>query len=100
MTIDTNLLNQKVAIRCLRYCYRGILSAIQKDHIELSHACAVEAAGQTFSGHAIAEKQPPLKEDPIPNELLIPLSSICFVFQPSWSQLPLPHEPGYEGEKQ
>lgn len=78
---------QKVAVLCARYQYRGILSEIHEDHIVLANATAVEISGPSNS-------EKPQTEDAIGGSVVIKTDAIEILYQPRWSQAPIP---GFDG---
>jgi len=80
--------NQKIAVLCNRYTYRGILSEIGREYLILSDAAAVERSGAS-------NVERPVCEDPINGSLLIMAQSVELIFQPKWCFAPLPNEIGY-----
>ena len=85
----SNYVGQKVAVLCNRYQYRGVFSQVIGDGLDrvlvLANATAVEASGPS-SGDT------PNTEDPIGGSVLIPYQMVELVYQPNWSQAPLPGE--------
>lgn len=66
-----------VAVLCMRYWYRGILSKIEDGYVVLSDAKAVEQTGS-------ASGSEPDTEDPIPSDVIINLDAVEIVCQPAW----------------
>lgn len=69
---------QAIAIICVRYTYRGIVSEVRHDCVTLRNCWAVEEAGP-------ASGQKCKAEDKIPGELDISLAAIEIFFQPPWA---------------
>jgi hypothetical protein len=82
-------IGKKVAVLCVRYQYRGILTAVNKDFLTLSNACAVEESGATHLTK-------PKKEDPIEAKVYVPLDATEIIYRPKWCKSPLPGEKGYK----
>ena len=82
------LIGQKVAVICTRYQYRGILSTVASDGLELLNSAAVEVAGPSDANR-------PTLEDPIRSLLVIMMSSVELIYQPHWVHAPLPNDDGY-----
>lgn len=78
-------IGQKVAIVCPRFVYWGILSKVYIDGFELDKAVLVEDTGRSTNGQ-------PQCIDPINSTIFIPIVNVELVFQPTWSQGPLPSE--------
>ena len=70
-------LNKPIAILCMRYWYRGILSEVGEDYALLSQCRAVEQTGP-------ASAATPEHEDPIPSDVAIKLMAVEIVCQPGW----------------
>lgn len=68
---------EPVAILCARYWYRGIVSEVGEDFIQLANPRAVEVTG-------IATASAPTTEDVIPSDLIISLAAVEIVCQPAW----------------
>lgn len=85
------LLGKKVAVRCGcylgTYICRGILSAVGDDAITLTKATTIEVSGPDRSERPQAETE-------IGISLTIERNAIITVWQPLWSQSPLPGENG------
>ena len=83
-------LGQKVAVLCNRYQYRGILIDAEESHVTLANGTSVEVSGT-------ANNDCPTVEDPVANtDLIIPMGMIELIYQPQWSQAPLPGEKDYK----
>lgn len=76
---------QKVAVMCVRYQYRGILSEVGENYIVLSNAAAVESSGPTQS-------DAPQQEDQINSSIIINSEAVELVYQPQWAFAPLANE--------
>ena len=68
---------QPVAVLCMRYWYRGILSVVGEDFIVLDDSKAVETTGR-------ASNETVEVEDPIPGQLLLKTMAVEIVCQPNW----------------
>ena len=68
---------EPVAILCMRYWYRGILSEVEDDFIVLENALAIEQTGPAAGDHAVTE-------DPIPSAVVIKTMAIEIVCWPTW----------------
>lgn len=79
---------QRIALLCVRYHYRGILSQVGKDFVILANACSVEVSGR-------AQSETPETEDPIGSFVTIRTDAIEIAWQPKWVNAPLPGEEGY-----
>jgi len=87
--VTSHFIQQKVAILCARYNYRGVLAEVEQDHLVLSNACSVEVSGPSNSAKARTE-------DPIGSSVVIMKDAIELIYQPQFCFAPLPGEDGYE----
>lgn len=69
--------NEPIAILCMRYWYRGILSVVEEDFIVLQNAFAVEQTGSASGERSV-------NEDAIPSEILIKTMAIELICWPTW----------------
>jgi hypothetical protein len=95
---------QKVAAYCFEQEYRGLLREVYKDHLILSPATWVKIPGWCFSEekpeeYSFSEEKPeeysfsgekPEEEYPIENGMVLNRGVIDHIYQPKWSQAPLP----------
>lgn len=70
-------LDAPIAILCMRYWYRGILSEVGTDYVVLTNARAVEITGR-------ATNTTPQTEDVIPSDVLLKTAVIEIVCWPTW----------------
>ena len=80
-------LGQKVAVLCVRFQYRGIVSVVTPECLILSQATAVEDSGESM-------RETPEREDPIGGDICIKLDAIEIFYQPRWANAVLPGEEG------
>lgn len=80
-----SFVNQKVAVVCNKYVYWGYLSRVRPNTIVLNDAVCVEQPGY-------ANGDRPEIADPIYGPVTISFGSIETIYQPKWSQSPLPSE--------
>jgi len=71
-------IGEPIAILCMRYWYRGILSKIGDDFIVLNEAKAITETGP-------ASNATPQREDAIPGPLAIKTAVIEIACQPGWA---------------
>lgn len=70
-------LNQPIAIFCVRYKYRGIISEVGEDFIILSNPFAV-ISGDSSTSDTIQ------REDAVPSDLMVSLDAVESACQPVW----------------
>ena len=78
-------IGQKVAVLCARYQYRGILAAALTDCVIIADSTSVEISGPS-------NELMPNTEDAINGSVCIKYDAIEIVYQPNWSNSPLPGE--------
>ena len=78
-------LQQKTAVLCARYQYRGVVAEVHDDHLVLANAVSVEVSGPSMGERAT-------NEDPIGSSLVILYGAIEIIYQPRWAHAPLPGE--------
>lgn len=76
-TYIERFLNEPVAVLCVRYKYRGIVSEVGEDFVVLSNAFAV-ISGDSATSETIQ------REDTVPSDLMISLDAIESICQPVW----------------
>lgn len=69
---------QRVAIWCMRYCYRGIVTKVNEDSVLLTDVYAVESAGSSMAKKVESEDQ-------MPHPILVNYGAIEIVCQPNWA---------------
>lgn len=80
-----DFIGQKVAVLCMRYQYRGVLSKVGDGFIVLANPTAVQSSG---AAHSPA----PQSEDPIGCSLTIKTDVIEIFYQPAFAMAALPDE--------
>lgn len=73
---------QPVAVLCVRFQYRGVLSHVTDDCLVLAKARAVEVSGPTSS-------DTPNSEDKINGTVVIKNDAVEILYQPKWCYAPL-----------
>jgi len=89
--VSKSFVGQKVAVLCARYQYRGVLSEVTDDCLILANPTAVEISGASASDR-------PQTEDAVDGSLVVKSEAVEILYQPNWSQAPLPGEEGYGNE--
>lgn len=85
-------IGQKIALRCCRYMYRGILASVsdaaESPGVVLTNACFVQATGSEMDDE-------PQTEDQIEGDVFISFNAVEAVTQTRWVRAPLPGEQGF-----
>ena len=83
-------IGQRIAVLCVRFQYRGILTEVGDNYLVLANATAVE-----ISGSSMAER--PNTEDNCNGSITLKTDAIELAHQPKWVYAPLPNEEGWTG---
>jgi len=82
----SDLIGQPVAVLCVRYTYRGIVSSVDDKALVLTNAFAVEQSGPASGARAP-------QEDPIPSDICVSIGSVELALQPAWCWHEVSHRP-------
>lgn len=78
-------IGQKIAVICVRYQYRGVLTEVGTDYIAIGQSTAVEVSGP-------CQSERPTTEDIIGGTIFIKTDAIELFYRPGWVEAPLPGE--------